>query len=149
VVVMIGLVMLGGTVVNNAIVLIDAVNKLRAEGQPRREASSSRACLRAPSVGGGREAPLRHAGRVRASDAPLKTSAEELFQGPVALALTHIGQIALLRRLACAPVRGESYAHADIAAGRVRPEQSTPRREADQPKRAALTPRPPLTRSSR
>jgi HAE1 family hydrophobic/amphiphilic exporter-1 len=38
VVVMIGLVMLGGIVVNNAIVLIDAVNKLRAEGHPRREA---------------------------------------------------------------------------------------------------------------
>jgi len=38
VVVMIGIVMLGGIVVNNAIVLIDAVNQLRQEGWGRREA---------------------------------------------------------------------------------------------------------------
>jgi HAE1 family hydrophobic/amphiphilic exporter-1 len=38
VVVMIGIIMLGGIVVDNAIVLIDAVNQLRSEGHPRRQA---------------------------------------------------------------------------------------------------------------
>jgi hypothetical protein len=64
-----------------------------------------------------------------ASDAPLHAPAERLFQGPVADALTHVGQIATRRRLAGAPVRGENYFRADIVAGRVGPEQSAPRRE--------------------
>ena len=51
---------------------------------------------------------------------------EKLFQGPVADAFTHVGQIALLRRLAGAPVRGENYFKASIAAGRVGPEQLEP-----------------------
>jgi hypothetical protein len=62
---------------------------------------------------------------------PLAASAEKLFQGPVADALTHIGQLAYLRRLAGAPVRGENYSRAEILAGRVGPEQSPPRREFD------------------
>lgn len=66
-----------------------------------------------------------------ASDAPLHASAEKLFQGPVADALTHVGQIATRRRLAGAPVRGENYFRADIVVGRVGPEQSAPRREFD------------------
>jgi hypothetical protein len=66
-----------------------------------------------------------------ASDAPLGFPAERLFQGPVADALTHVGQIALLRRLAGAPVRGENYFKADIAAGRVGAQQSPPRKEFD------------------
>lgn len=44
-----------------------------------------------------------------ASDAPLGSTAEKIFQGPIADALTHVGQIAQLRRLAEAPVRGENY----------------------------------------
>ena len=66
-----------------------------------------------------------------ASGAPLRASSEKLFQGPIADALTHVGQIATLRRLAGAPVRGENYFLADIVAGRVGPEQSAPRREFD------------------
>ena len=66
-----------------------------------------------------------------ASALPLGSSAEKLFQGPVADALTHIGQIAMLRRLAGSPVRGESYFRADIAAGRVGLEQAPPVREFD------------------
>ena len=66
-----------------------------------------------------------------ASDSPLGAPAEKLFQGPLADALTHVGQIALLRRMAGAPVRGENYFKADIAAGRVGPEQAAPRREFD------------------
>lgn len=66
-----------------------------------------------------------------ASDAPLHASVETMLQSAVADALTHIGQIALLRRVADSPVRGESYARAEIVAGRVGPEQSAPRREFD------------------
>jgi hypothetical protein len=64
-----------------------------------------------------------------ASTQPLYASAEGLFQGPVADALNHIGQIAMLRRLAGSPILGENYFKADIAAGRVGMEQSAPRRE--------------------
>lgn len=66
-----------------------------------------------------------------ASDAPLHVSPEEVFQGPIADALTHVGQIALLRRLAQAPIRGENYARAQIVVGRTGPEQAAPRREFD------------------
>ena len=65
------------------------------------------------------------------SDLPLQLPAELLYQGPIADALTHVGQIALLRRLAGAPVRSENYARAKIAAGRVGPDQNTPVREFD------------------
>ncbi|MGA2741827.1 MAG: hypothetical protein ABSG65_30860 [Bryobacteraceae bacterium] len=66
-----------------------------------------------------------------ASDAPLHESAEKLFQGPIADALTHVGQIAMLRRMAGSPVRGENYHRAEIAAGRVGPDQTPPHREFD------------------
>ena len=66
-----------------------------------------------------------------ASDQPIKCPEERLLQGAIADALTHIGQMAMLRRLAGSPVRGESYAKADIAVGRVGREQSAPRLEFD------------------
>ena len=66
-----------------------------------------------------------------ASPEPVHASAEQLFQGPIADALTHAGQLAMLRRLAGAPVRAENYYMADIAKGRVGPEQFPPRREFD------------------
>ncbi len=66
-----------------------------------------------------------------ASQAPLHTPAERLFQGAIADALTHVGQIAMLRRIDGAPVKGENYSRADIVAGRVGPEQTAPRREFD------------------
>jgi hypothetical protein len=66
-----------------------------------------------------------------ASDQPLACTCEQLFQGPIADALTHVGQIALLRRLAGHPVRGENYFKAEIVAGRVGAEQAAPRREFD------------------
>jgi hypothetical protein len=62
-----------------------------------------------------------------ASGAPLGFPAESLFQGPVADALTHIGQVAMLRRMAGAPVRGENYFKAEIATGRVGADQAAPR----------------------
>jgi len=66
-----------------------------------------------------------------ASDQPLQAPAENLFQGPIADALTHVGQLTILRRLAGAPIRGEYYFKADIAAGRVGAEQSAAVREFD------------------
>jgi hypothetical protein len=66
-----------------------------------------------------------------AGDEPLGATVEKLFQGPIADAHTHVGQINLLRRMAGAPVRGESYARAEIVAGRVGAEQAPPRHEFD------------------
>jgi hypothetical protein len=66
-----------------------------------------------------------------ASDAPLATPPEKLFQGAIADALTHVGQLAMLRRLGGAKIKGENYSRAEIVAGRVGEEQSAPRREFD------------------
>ena len=66
-----------------------------------------------------------------ASEAPVGCSAHRLFQGPLADALTHVGQLAMLRRLAGSPVRGENFFVADITTGRVGPDQPAPRREFD------------------
>ena len=68
-----------------------------------------------------------------ASEAPLRYDLTRLFQGPIADALTHTGQLAMLRRLHGAPMKGESYNRADIAAGRVGSEQTPadPRYEFD------------------
>jgi hypothetical protein len=64
-----------------------------------------------------------------ASARPLAVSEERLFQGAVADALTHVGQLTLLRRLCGAAIRGENYSRAAIVAGRVGPDQAAPRRE--------------------
>ena len=64
-----------------------------------------------------------------ASGAPMACTGEKLFQGPIADALTHVGQIALLRRLAGSPVKPENYFKAEIEAGRVGPTQAPPKRE--------------------
>ncbi len=66
-----------------------------------------------------------------ASEQPLGFSVEQIFQGPIADALTHVGQIAILRRMAGCPVRGENYFKAEIVAGRVGAEQAAPVREFD------------------
>jgi hypothetical protein len=64
-----------------------------------------------------------------ASDAELSATCERLFQGPVADALTHVGQIAMLRRMAEEPIKGENYSRAEIEAGRVGSEQQAPKHE--------------------
>ena len=66
-----------------------------------------------------------------ASDSDLSASCERLFQGPVADALTHVGQIAMLRRIAGEPMKGENYSRAKIQAGRVGADQEEPKREFD------------------
>jgi hypothetical protein len=64
-----------------------------------------------------------------ASSEPLQAPPEKLFQGPIADALTHVGQINILRRLAHTPVKGESYYAAVIETGRVGADQAAPKRE--------------------
>jgi hypothetical protein len=66
-----------------------------------------------------------------ASDSELSAGCERLFQGPVADALTHVGQIAMLRRIAGEPMKGENYSRAKIEAGHVGADQETPKREFD------------------
>src|SRR6185436_17683050 len=64
-----------------------------------------------------------------ATDDEFKGSIDKLIQGPLADALTHVGQLAMLRGMAGAPVRPESYARAAITAGRVGLDQEAPRAE--------------------
>lgn len=66
-----------------------------------------------------------------ATDTPLGRPCEQIFQGPVADALAHFGQLAMLRRVAGQPVRGENYAVAEVELGRVGPQQSAKRMEFD------------------
>lgn len=66
-----------------------------------------------------------------ASNQPLHATVEKLFQGPIADALTHVGQIAMLRRMAGAPIRGENYFVAEVSAGKVGAQQPAPKREFD------------------
>ena len=58
-----------------------------------------------------------------ASDAPLKAPIERLMQGPVADAFTHVGQLAMLRRLSGSPTTAENFFIADVAVGRVGADQ--------------------------
>jgi hypothetical protein len=76
-------------------------------------------------------AALQRFDRFLASDAALATPPERMFQGAIADALTHIGQLAMLRRLAGAKMKSENYSRAEIVAGRVGADQSAPRREFD------------------
>jgi hypothetical protein len=64
-----------------------------------------------------------------ASAEPIYATAEQLFQGPIADAINHVGQLAMLRRMAGCPAGGENFYVADIAIGRVTLEQPAPRRE--------------------
>jgi len=66
-----------------------------------------------------------------ASDKPLQAPAEKLFQGPIADALTHVGQLAMLRRMAGCPIKGENYFVAEIAVGRVGADQAPPKKVFD------------------
>jgi hypothetical protein len=65
------------------------------------------------------------------SEEPLGYPPGQIFQGAIADALTHVGQINYLRRMFGDPVRGENYFRADITSGRVGAEQPAPRREFD------------------
>ena len=66
-----------------------------------------------------------------ASGKEIHVNLENLIQGPVADSLTHIGQIAMLRRLANSPVKGENFFKAKIEIGRVSEDQESPAIEFD------------------
>ncbi len=76
-------------------------------------------------------AALGHLDRYLAADGKLSASCERIFQGPIADALTHVGQIAMLRRIAGEPIKGENYSRAKIQAGHVGPKQAKPATEFD------------------
>jgi len=61
-----------------------------------------------------------------ASDQPLHASPEQLFQGPIADALTHVGQLAMMRRLSGSPTHGENFFVAAVKAGQVGADQPAP-----------------------
>ncbi len=69
--------------------------------------------------------------RELASDGEFTGSIEQLIQGPLADALTHVGQLAMLRGMSGVPVKPENYAKARIEPGSVGLEQPAPRREFD------------------
>lgn len=66
-----------------------------------------------------------------AENALEESAMQKIFQGPIADALTHVGQLGMLRRLAGSPVRGENYFRAHIEVGSVRAEQAPAVREFD------------------
>ena len=95
---------------------------------------------------GGRERRLGHRGnevrrrpgrsrsrdrRRRVARGAVENPVEKLIQGPLADALTHVGQLAMLRGMAGSPIRPESYARAEIVIGRVGMEQTPPRAPFD------------------
>jgi hypothetical protein len=62
-----------------------------------------------------------------AAGAPLaELTPEQLLQGPFADAMTHAGQIAMLRRLAGSPVASENFVFADVSAARLGSDQPLP-----------------------
>ena len=61
-----------------------------------------------------------------ASGAPFQAPVDRLVQGPIADALTHVGQLAMLRRMAGCATRGENFYVAEIDDGQVGPEQAAP-----------------------
>src|SRR5215216_1549059 len=75
-----------------------------------------------------------------ASEAPLACPVERLIQGPVGDALTHVGQIVMLRRMAGSPVRAESYFTAEIVPGTVGEESFRGAGEASVPELRAARP---------
>jgi hypothetical protein len=64
-----------------------------------------------------------------ATGVPLAQPPDKLFQGPIADALTHTGQLAMLRRMAGCPMKGENYFKAEIRVGKVGIQQAAPRVE--------------------
>jgi hypothetical protein len=64
-----------------------------------------------------------------ASNETVQASPEKLLQGPIADALTHVGQLAMLRRMAGDSMKSENYFDAEIASGRVGADQVKPKQE--------------------
>ena len=67
-------------------------------------------------------------GTLLEAEVPLSITTEQLLQGPFADAMTHVGQLGLLRRLADSPVAPENFIHAHIDGARLGPDQAMPAR---------------------
>jgi hypothetical protein len=72
---------------------------------------------------------------------PTGTTFERLLQGPLADAMTHVGQLAMLRRLSGSPVPPENFMKADVRADHLGPDQPSaaapkPGWKPDQPPQA-------------
>ena len=57
---------------------------------------------------------------------PKEVTEEQLLQGPLSDAMTHIGQLSMLRRLADSPLPSENFIFADVRKGAVGPNQPDP-----------------------
>ena len=63
---------------------------------------------------------------------------ERLLQGPLSDAMTHAGQLAMLRRLAGDPIPPENFVHAEVSSGNLTPDQAAPAApDAEWPERPA------------
>ena len=72
---------------------------------------------------------LQKVGDLLSAGTPLRDiTTEQLLQGPFADTMTHVGQLAMLRRLADSPVAPENFIYADIRADRLNAEQPPPAR---------------------
>ncbi len=71
-------------------------------------------------------AMLEEVARHLASGAPMAITNRQLLQGPLADAMTHVGQLAMLRRLAGSPVPPENFIAADVRDDRLGPDQPHP-----------------------
>ena len=71
---------------------------------------------------------LESVGDLLASEAPCAITTEQLLGGPFADTMTHVGQLAMLRRLADSPVAPENFIYADIRADRLHADQPPPAR---------------------
>jgi hypothetical protein len=69
---------------------------------------------------------LEAVGQLLGSDAKCSITTEQLLQGPFADTMTHVGQLAMLRRLADAPVAPENFIFADIRGERLHADQPPP-----------------------
>lgn len=70
---------------------------------------------------------LAHMGKLLDSENPLiHTTEEKMLQGPFSDAMTHVGQIAMLRRLAGTPIPPENFIKADVRPDNLTTDQAEP-----------------------
>src|SRR6185436_8148582 len=96
------------------------------EGEPTSYRSERLASFDAEVVRfhGKLEALARH---LRGATPLRSVTPEQLLQGPFADAMTHAGQLAMLRRLAGSPIPPENFIVAEISPERLGPDQAPPK----------------------
>lgn len=96
-------------------------------GPPGRDAGTDPAPLDWPGEVARFHATLEELDNLVETGPPLPDdSCLAVLQGPLSDALTHVGQIAMLRRLAGSPVPGENFSRAGVETGRVGADQPPP-----------------------